>query len=180
MYKWIKIAILTVLQVSASASFAQTSTSSTNPTPIAATESQETIDQQGLAAPAKPVVLSFMEWKSLRVHEAQQKLEQMAKTQEGAPVWHEGKAAADAKGAEQRLNFNVDVALQLNIQDYFSMYLKNLSKEEFKEATKKLNQEEVAELLLAYKNSQDKGKTSPQLKFSSTNKDNAKSKNTEI
>lgn len=126
---------------------------------------------------AGPVVLSFLEWKSLRVHEAQQKLEQMNKGQ-GAQVWQEGKTIEE-KPSEQKLNFNVDVALQLNIQDYFSMYLKNLTPEELKEATKKLTTDEVAELLIAYKNAQEKEKKIP-LKFSKNPKDNAKSKNTEI
>ena len=120
--------------------------------------------QGGAVSASKPVVLSFVEWKSLRVHEAQQKLEQASNTQ---TTQVEKFAGAD-KVAEQKLNFNVDVALQLNIQDYFSMYLKNLSKEEFKEATKKMNQEEVSELLLAYKFSQEtKG---PGLKFSKSEK----------
>jgi len=131
------------------------------------------------ALPGKPVVLSFLEWKSLRVHEAQQKLEQMNKNQQGQ-VWQEGKSVTpDDKTSGQKLNFNVDVALQLNIQDYFSMYLKTLSPEEFKEATKKLSDDETAELLMAYKNTQEKDKKIP-LKFSKNPKDNAKSKNTEI
>lgn len=134
---------------------------------------------------AAPVVLGFLEWKSLRVHEAQQKVEQMNKTQGQAQVWQEGKTAADAQAAtsgpveEQKLNFNVDVALQLNIQDYFSMYLKNLTPEEIKEASKKLNADEVAELLVAYKNSQEKDKKLP-LKFSTVPRDNAKSKKQKI
>ena len=89
----------------------------------------------------KPVVvLGFLEWKAQRVHEAQQKLEQMGKTQGAtSQEWQEGKPglAEDTIGTnEHKLNFNVDVALQLNVQDYFSMYLKGLSPEEFKEATK--------------------------------------------
>lgn len=111
----------------------------------------------------KPVVLSFVEWKSLRVHEAQQKLEQKAQAQVNKQGQH-----VEEKSA-QKLNFNVDVALQLNIQDYFSMYLKTLSKEEFKEATKKMNQDEVTDLLMAYKSSQDTAK-GPALKFSNSEK----------
>jgi hypothetical protein len=120
--------------------------------------------QGGAVSATKPVVLSFVEWKSLRVHEAQQKLEQASSTQ----TTQVEKFVGSDKVVEQKLNFNVDVALQLNIQDYFSMYLKNLSKEEFKEATKKMNQEEVSELLLAYKSSQET--KSPGLKFSKSEK----------
>ncbi|MCC6138497.1 MAG: hypothetical protein IT287_07675 [Bdellovibrionaceae bacterium] len=125
--------------------------------------------QQGVVSAPKPVVLSFVEWKSLRVHEAQQKLEHAASSQvagQSAPI---EKFVGSDKATEQKLNFNVDVALQLNIQDYFSMYLKNLSKEEFKEATKKLNTEEATDLLLAYKASQESPK-SPTLKFSKSEK----------
>jgi hypothetical protein len=183
----LKILQILIFQVAVVAAWAQSEvapqqqatsaeTPSNNGSP---TTTEMVMVQQGIAAAPKPLVLSFMEWKSLRVHEAQQKLEQIAKGQDGAPVWHEGKSVSDDKEAEQRLNFNVDVALQLNIQDYFSMYLKNLSKEEFKEATKKLNPEEVTELLIAYKNSQEKTK-GPILKFTKSPKDNARGKNPEI
>lgn len=144
------------------------------------TKTQDPQAQVSTAAPAvAPTVLSFLEWKSLRVHEAQQKVEQMNKNQSASPVWQEGKGAEAQVTDGQKLNFNVDVALQLNIQDYFSMYLKNLTPEEFKEATKKLTGDDVAELLSAYKNSLEKDKKVP-LKFSRSAKDNAKSKNTEI
>lgn len=126
-----------------------------------------------------PQVMSFLEWKSVRVHEAQQKLEAMSKGNPAPQVFQEGKSSTDVKPNEQKLNFNVDVALQLNIQDYFSMYLKTLTQEEFKEATKKLSPDEVAELLVAYKNSMEKEKKLP-LKFSKNPKDNAKSKNPEL
>lgn len=144
-------------------------------------KTQDPQAQTTVAAPATtPAVLSFLEWKSLRVHEAQQKVEQMNKNQGTSPVWQEGKGAEAAQAADgQKLNFNVDVALQLNIQDYFSMYLKNLTQEEFKEATKKLTGEDVTELLAAYKNSLEKDKKVP-LKFSRSAKDNAKGKNPEI
>lgn len=116
---------------------------------------------------AKPLlVLSFVEWKTLRVHEAQQRLERVAKSGDGLTS---SAPNEDKNSDQQKLNFNVDVALQLNVQDYFSMYLKNLSKEEFKEATKKLNHEEVSELLLAYKASQEALKA-PSLKLSKTEK----------
>lgn len=144
---------------------------------------------QAPTAPVAPTekvsVYSFLEWKSARVHEAQQKLETLSKAQgqNQSQVWQEGKSA-DAtedvgKTNEQKLTFNVDVALQLNIHDYFSMYLKMLSLEEFKEATKKLSEDEKSELLIAYKNTQDKEKKLP-LKFSKSPKDNAKSKASEI
>lgn len=134
-------------------------------------------------AVAAPAVLSFLEWKSMRVHEAQQKLEAMGKGSAAqGTIWQEGKSEmedASARAKDPKLNFNVDVALQLNVHDYFSMYLKTLTSDEFKEASKKLTEEEKTELLLAYKNSQDKEKKLP-LKLSKTPKDNAKSKNTEI
>lgn len=123
---------------------------------------------QGVVSAPKPIVLSFVEWKSLRVHEAQQKLEQVSNSQTAGQIAPTEKFAGSDKATE-RLNFNVDVALQLNIQDYFSMYLKNLSKEEFKEATKKMNQDEVSELLLAYKSTQETSK-GPGLKFSKSEK----------
>ncbi len=140
-------------------------TTSTETTIEAEASSAEatTPSQSGIVSAAKPVVLSFVEWKSLRVHEAQQKLEQVAK-----PAQVEKFQGSD-KAVEQKLNFNVDVALQLNIQDYFSMYLKNLSKDEFKEATKKMNQDEVSDLLMAYKASQETAKA-PTLKFSKSEK----------
>lgn len=82
----------------------------------------------------KTSVLSFLEWKSMRVHEAQQKLETAGRAQ-GAPanVWQEGKPMAEVteeagRPSEQKLNFNVDVALQLNIHDYFSIYLKKIGR----------------------------------------------------
>ncbi len=120
--------------------------------------------KEALTAPKedlKPVVLSFVEWKALRVHEAQQKLERGAKRSDFA--------AAETPEENQKLNFNVDVALQLNVQDYFSMYLKSLSLAEFQEASKKLTSEEVTELLLAYKASLEASKA-PTLKFSKSEK----------
>ncbi len=135
------------------------------------------------ASAEKTNVYSFLEWKSARVHEAQQKLQTVSKAQGNhSQVWQEGKSSdsTDEVGRtnEQKLTFNVDVALQLNIHDYFSMYLKMLSLEEFKEASKKLTEDEKSELLLAYKNIQDKEKKLP-LKFSKSPKDNAKGKNSE-
>ncbi len=133
---------------------------------------------------SKRNVLSYLEWKAERVAEAQKKLEQVAKTSEGAD-WQEGKSGeldaggTNLKTSEQKLIFNVDVALQLNIHDYFSMYLKSLSLNEFSEATKKLTPTEAGELLLAYKNSLEKEKKIS-LKLSKIPKDNAKSKNQEI
>lgn len=143
---------------------APTSSTAIQATALAAETAPAAGSETGVVSAAKPVVLSFVEWKSLRVHEAQQKLEQIA----AAQVNKQGQPA-DEKSVEQKLNFNVDVALQLNIQDYFSMYLKNLSKEEFKEATKKMNQDEVSDLLMAYKTSQDTAK-GPSLKFSKSEK----------
>lgn len=104
-------------------------------------------------------VLSFIEWKSSRVHEAQRKLEQL-----------------NQQGNQQQLTFNVDVALQLNIQDYFSMYLKNLDKSSFRAAAKKLSDEEVSELLTAYKNHLEKG-SGDGVKFSKSPKIQEKSQN---
>jgi hypothetical protein len=132
-------------------------------------------------------VQSFLEWKSARVHEAQQKLEQMTKNPNQTNVWQEGRAQTEGaeedsslqRPLEQKLNFNVDVALQLNIHDYFSMYLKTLNSDEFKAATKRLSDEEKTELLLAYKTAAEKEKKIP-LKLSKIPKDNAKSKNPEI
>lgn len=132
----------------------------------------------------KKSVLSYLEWKAERVTEAQKKLEQITKHSEGAD-WQEGKGAvSDTSGTplkthEQKLIFNVDVALQLNIHDYFSMYLKSLNLEDFSEATKRLTPAEAGELLLAYKNSLDKERKLP-LKLSKIPKDNAKNKNPEI
>lgn len=114
------------------------------------------------------VVLSFLEWKALRVHEAQQKLEKLAQTQE-ASVESSSAISGDKGVDSQKLNFNVEVALQLNIQDYFSMYLKTLTPEEFKAATQKLTTVEVHELLLAYKASLEAVKA-PALRFSKADK----------
>jgi hypothetical protein len=156
-----------------------------SPKGAAATSSTKVELTTAQELPAQALVQSFMEWKSSRVHEAQQKLEQMTKSGGATNVWQEGRTAQDAaidetqNPTEQKLNFNIDVALQLNIHDYFSMYLKTLSPEEFKAATKKLSDEEKAELLLAYKNASEKEKKIP-LKLSKIPKDNAKSKNLEI
>lgn len=122
-------------------------------------------DSKPEATPAI-VVLSFLDWKALRVHEAQQKLEKASREKgtESAPIDSVGKTFDS-----QKLNFNVDVALQLNIQDYFSMYLKTLTAAEFQEATKKLTHLEVYELLQAYKASLESPKA-PTLKFSKADK----------
>lgn len=126
----------------------------------------------------KSVVLNFLEWKAQRVQEAQKKLEQVNKANSAASQWQEGKSTLETSD-EQKLNFNVDVALQLNIHDYFSMYMKLLSNNEYKEASKKLSDDEKTELLLAYKNISEKEKRLP-LKMSKIPKDNAKNKNQEI
>lgn len=173
----IKLLALSFLAVSAQSWAQQPQAQGTTPMAAEATKA-ETV------APIKTLVFSFLEWKSMRVHEAQKKLEAMGKGA-GTPgaIWQEGKSIAESdevsRNSEQKLNFNVEVALQLNIHDYFSMYLKTLTPEEFKEATKKLSEDEKSELLLAYKNSTEKEKKVP-LKFSKIPKDNAKSKNTEI
>ncbi len=173
MKKWIST-ILCLNFVVATMARGQGSNNPLAPAPIAPVTAAEKVS-----------VYSFLEWKSARVHEAQQKLETLSKAQghNQSQVWQEGKSADTAedvgKTSEQKLTFNVDVALQLNIHDYFSMYLKMLSLEEFREATKKLTEDEKSELLIAYRNTQDKEKKLP-LKFSKSTKDNAKSKASEI
>lgn len=140
--------------------WAQIPTTATSPSALSSSSTEASSVKEA------PAVLSFLEWKSMRVHEAQKKLEQTSK-------------GTELKGDEQKLNFNVDVALQLTIQDYFSMYLKNLTVEEFKEAAKKLVPEEATELLMAYRNSLEKDKKTP-LKFSKSAKDASSQKTPEI
>ena len=96
-------------------------------------------------------ILSFLKWKSMRVHEAQRRLDQVG-------------TVGPSQQNQEKLTFNVDVALQLNIEDYFSMYMKNLSPQAFKASAKQLTLDEVSELLLAYKKSLERG-SQPQVKF---------------
>lgn len=52
----------------------------------------------------------------------------------------------------RQLEFNLEIAQGLTIHDYFALYLKDKSKDEMAEAIKKLNADELSELLAAYRN----------------------------
>ncbi len=60
-----------------------------------------------------------------------------------------------AKQIEERmrqLEFNLEIAQGLTIHDYFALYLKDKNKETMAAAIKKLNPDELSELLTAYRN----------------------------
>lgn len=101
-------------------------------------------------------ILSFVEWKERRVREAQERAD-----------------STSQEAQKKRLSFNVDVANQLNVEDYFSMYLRTLDPSSFSVAAGRLSQQEVAVLLAAYRKQLDR---SPRVKFSKSPKISSKSK----
>jgi hypothetical protein len=117
-------------------------------------------------------VLGFHAWKTGRLEEARANLERVqtdamtekASLVDRAPAMpSSGVQAKDVKTArgpkgprvDQRLEqakLNVEITQELSVQDYFVLYLSQFkNREAFLEAAKKLNAEETAELMMAYK-----------------------------
>lgn len=59
---------------------------------------------------------------------------------------------SDADQAQlKQLEFNLSLAQDLSVHDYFALYLKDKSRDEFQSVVQKLSPEELGELLLAYR-----------------------------
>lgn len=116
------------------------------------------------AAPvmAKPELLSFKVWKTMRVDEAKANLERI---QIEATRIQAGVINVDTRGIksgvrsrqkiEQEISqakMNVEINQDLTVNDYFILYLGQFQgPEALVEAAKKLSPEEIAELLGAYR-----------------------------
>jgi hypothetical protein len=92
---------------------------------------------------AQAEVLSFKSWKAERTEQAKQVLDR-CQTELTAPPMAPPHSEARLHQAKQ----NLEVAQELNANDYFVLYLSQLPNEtDFKEAAKKLTPDEVAEIL---------------------------------
>ncbi len=113
--------------------------------------------------------MSFQEWKKLKVNEAQVQsvpVENSRSTASGA-----AKATKTQKLEASKLA--LQIAQELTIEDYFALYLSQFKeRSDFVEAAKKLNPNEMGDLLLNLKNTLDRPSApdSPQnLSFSNLN-----------
>ena len=121
--------------------------------------------------PAPEVLVGFQAWKQQQVFKARATLETFKTPKpeevvEGAAQAEEAVENSEEKAeieqiqknqAERlrQLEFNLEIALGLTIHDYFSLYLKNKSKEELAMVIPKLSPAELSELLVAYRKALD-------------------------
>lgn len=113
------------------------------------------------AARADVGVLGFQAWKNARIEDAKSTLEKLQKdkapgvekrgeTKPELPLVRGAKSARPDQKIQQA-QLAVDIAQELNVNDYFLLYLSQFkSRDAFVEAAKKLNPEESADLMLAY------------------------------
>ena len=97
-------------------------------------------------------VLGYSGWKTARVEEARQQLDKLQADLQAPPA---AKATGPrfARGDQklQQAQFNVEIAQELTISDYFNLYVTQLrDRSSFVDAAKKLSAEETADLMLAY------------------------------
>lgn len=97
-------------------------------------------------------VLGFKDWKTARVEEARQQLDKLQADLQTTPA-AKAPAAKFARGDQklQQAQFNVEIAQELTIGDYFNLYVSQLKdRSSFLDAAKKLSADETADLLVAY------------------------------
>ncbi len=113
---------------------------------------------------ARADVMSFQEWKKLKVGEAQvQSTQVLTETKSLASTTSIPKAGKAPKIEASKLA--LEIAQELTIDDYFALYLSQFKdKSDFSEAAKKLTASEMGDLLLTLKNTMDKsnGTETPQ------------------
>ncbi len=103
--------------------------------------------------------MGFQAWKQLQFEEAKKGLEKLQAVAPGLSKLTPTDVAKNPKlqRLDQRmrqLQFNVEVAQELTLNDYFLIYLSQFkSKDLLTDAAKHLTPEEIGELLLAYQRS---------------------------
>ncbi len=97
-------------------------------------------------------ILGFQAWKSLRVTEARASLDKLqADLQPQAPGAKPASKFARGDQKLQQAQFNVEIAQELTISDYFTLYVSQLKdRSSFLDAAKKLSADETADLMMAY------------------------------
>lgn len=123
---------------------------------------------------ARAEVMSFQDWKKLKLNEAQI---QSLPSEKAAST---GIAKANKTQKLEASKLAMQIAQELTIEDYFALYLSQFKdRSDFVDAAKKLNPNEMGDLLLNLKNSLDRpsGPESPQnLSFSNLNTPDAPTK----
>ena len=105
---------------------------------------------------ARADVMSFQDWKKLKVGEAQvQTTGAPAETKSPASTTNSPKTGKVPKIEASKLA--LEIAQELTIDDYFALYLSQFKdKSDFSEAAKKLTPSEMGDLLLTLKNTMNK------------------------
>ena len=105
---------------------------------------------------ARGDVLSFQEWKKVKVTEAQ--------VLSSSPTEATTKAQASKAGKSSKLEASklaLQIAEELTIDDYFALYLSQFKdKSDFSDAAKKLAPSEMADLLMTLKSTMDRAPSS--------------------
>ncbi len=118
---------------------------------------------------ARAEVMSFQEWKKLKLNEAQIQ----SQPSENSKAAAAGIAKANKSQKLEASKLALQIAQELSVEDYFALYLSQFKdKSDFVDAAKKMNPTELGDLLLNLKNSLDRSSTqeSPQnLSFSNLN-----------
>ena len=92
-------------------------------------------------------VLGFQAWKAARVDDAKQHLEKL----EGQGVDPKKGPQEPARRRLQQAQLNLEIIQELNITDYFTLYVTQLKdRSSFLDAAKKLSTDETADLMMAY------------------------------
>lgn len=92
-------------------------------------------------------VLGFQAWKSARVDDAKQQLEKA----QSLTVDTKKGPQDPARRRLQQAQLNLEIIQELNITDYFALYVTQLKdRSSFLDAAKKLSTDETADLMMAY------------------------------
>lgn len=113
-------------------------------------ESSEQQADEIKESPVEASLLGFQAWKKKQVFQARATLDAFKAPKLEDNNEPEMKPEAQAERLRQ-LEYNLEIALGLTIHDYFSLYLREKSKEDLAEVVKQLSPEELSELLLAYR-----------------------------
>ncbi len=95
-------------------------------------------------------ISGFQGWKSARVEEARKNLDKLQADLQ-APMKAPPSKFGRGDQKLQQAQFNVEIAQELTISDYFTLYVSQLKdRSSFLDAAKKLTAEETADLMMAY------------------------------
>ena len=118
-------------------------------------------EQAPLTEVQKSKLMGFQEWKKLRILEAtlaldEQKtahVEQVSKNDQQNQVDAVGAPDPQISADQAQLRFNLEIAQNLTIHDYFAIYLKDKTRQEMAQVISQLNPAEITELLGSYRDS---------------------------